>query len=85
MFLEILLYLPEQKSLKPSKRELNLYIYKDMLKTLFSIIQEPNKNTGQLITLKGKSETEPFCLHLLSVFVAVLSALEHQILLHVVQ
>lgn len=50
MFLEILLYLPEQKSLKPTKRELNLYIYKDMLKTLFSIIQEPNKNTGQLIT-----------------------------------
>lgn len=52
-----------------------------MLKILFSIIQEPNKNTGQFITLKGKSDRELFYLHLFSVFVAALSALEHQILL----
>lgn len=56
-----------------------------MLKILFSLIQEPNKNRGQLITLKGKSDRELFCLHLLSVFVVALSALEHQILLDVVQ
>lgn len=56
-----------------------------MLKKPFSILQEPNKNIGQLITLKGKSDRELFCLHLLSVFVAVLSAVEHQILPDVIQ
>lgn len=52
-----------------------------MLKIPISIIQKCNKTTGLPITLKGESERELFCLHLLSIFEAALRAQKYQILI----
>lgn len=54
------MHFSEQKTLQTYQQEIKFIHKKIMLRIIFSISYECDKNTGQPISLKGKSERELF-------------------------